>query len=155
MNRRLTAVVSVSVIGILATVLAMAQPPAEDKAAKTQDILKLMELTGAGNVGVQSFEQLLEMLKGKHPAVPAAFWDEFKLEVKPDELVTLIISVYDQNLTHEDITEAIKFYESPAGRRLTGALPVISQQSVQAGQAWSEQISNRAATKLREQGLVQ
>ncbi|MDZ4860279.1 MAG: DUF2059 domain-containing protein [Candidatus Hydrogenedentes bacterium] len=155
MNRRFAAAVSVFVIAVVTAVIAAAQPPAEDKVAKEKDIRKLMQLTGAGDLGAQSFAQLLESFKTTHPTVPATFWEEFKLDVQPDELVALIIPIYDQNLTHEDIIEAIKFYESPAGQRLTGALPAISQQSVQAGQAWGQEIGNRAATKLRAQGLIQ
>lgn len=155
MNRRSAAVVSASMIAIVSTMIAFAQPPAEDKAVKEQDIRKLMQLTGAGDVGVQSLARLVESYKKTYPNVVPTFWDEFAQEVKPDELVALIIPIYDQNLSHEDIIEAIKFYESPAGQRLTAALPQISQQSVQAGQAWGQDIDNRVVTKLRAQGLIQ
>jgi len=134
--------------------LAIAQP-AEDKAAKEQDIRKLMELTGAGDLGAQSLEQMLGAFKQSYPNVPATFWDEFKKEVKPEEMVDMIVPIYDQNLSHEDIKEAVKFYDSPAGRRISGALPTINQQSFQAGQAWGQEIGARVAAKMRAQGFIQ
>jgi hypothetical protein len=129
--------------------VAHAQPAmsAADK-AKAADIKKLMTLTGAGNLGIQAMTQMLGVLKQATPKVPEAFWVEFQKEVNPDDLVDRVVPIYAKHLSHPEIKELIRFYETPLGKKLIATLPAITQESMVVGQQWGMDLANRARKKL-------
>jgi uncharacterized protein len=145
-------------LSLLALVLALLQvapaaaqqPSTAEAAAKRQDIRKLMELTGAGNVGQQIAAQMIPMFKQGNPQVPQAFWDEAKKEFNSESMIELIIPIYDKHLTHEDVKGLIAFYQSPLGRKMTSVMPQIAQESLQAGQQWGMQVAQRIQKRLQE-----
>ena len=59
---------------------------ANSEPASRQSIKQLMDLTGAGNTGVQMLGQLKKMM----PGISAAFWEKFLVDVNVDELTDLI-----------------------------------------------------------------
>lgn len=138
-------------LGSVTTVHAQAAQTAADK-AKAADIKKLMTLTGAGNLGIQAMGQMLQVLKQATPKVPEAFWAEFQKEVNPDELVDRVVPIYAKHLSHGEIKELIKFYETPLGKKLIATLPAITQESMVVGQQWGMDLANRARKKLDAQG---
>ncbi|HEX9934648.1 MAG TPA: DUF2059 domain-containing protein [bacterium] len=125
---------------------------ADSTAEKREDIKRLMVLTGAGNIGMQVMNQLTESFKKSLPQVPNGFWDDYMAEVDASSLVQLCVPIYERHLSHSDIKELIRFYESPAGQRLIKVLPVIMQESMEAGQRWGQEIGQKAVQKLREKG---
>jgi hypothetical protein len=52
----------------------------------------------------------------------------------------LLVPIYATHLTRDEIEQLIRFYESPVGRRLTAVQPMISQESMAAGQTWGEAV---------------
>lgn len=123
-----------------------------EKAAKREDIKKLLELTGAAKLGIQVMEQMISSFKRSMPQIPAKFWDEFLAEVQVDDLIHLITSIYDKYLSHADIKALIVFYESPAGKRYVKAQPLIVRESMTAGQKWGQEIAKKVMKKLQEKG---
>ena len=104
-------------LSTLLVVFLATAPVRADSTAKIADIHRLMKLTGSGDLGIQVINQLMVSLKKAMPQVPEGFWEEFSKEVKPDELIEQIVPVYDRNLSHDDVKELIKFYESPIGKK--------------------------------------
>lgn len=135
-------------------VAAMASPALAEKTGdpkKQADIRKLLNLTGAGSLGKQVATQLIDSFRKSFPNAPAAFWDDFAKEIKPEELIDLVVPVYDRNLSHDDIKAIIKFYESPAGKRFAAKLPDITQESMAAGQQWGQKLGAKVMQRLQEQ----
>ena len=128
---------------------ALAQSPADS--AKQADIQKLMNLTGAGNLGMQAMDQMIASMKGAMANVPEKFWTEFRKEINSDELVNQIIPIYDKHLTHAELKELIKFYETPVGKKMIAVMPAITAESMQAGQQWGVEVARRAKAKLDAQ----
>lgn len=116
-----------------------ANQPASEKSVR-----ELMAVMGSGNLGVQTMQTMVPTLKRLVPQAPEAFWIEFMKEVSPDELVNLIVPLYQKHLTEEDVQATIAFYKSPAGTRLVQALPVIMQESIPIGQKWGRAMALRA-----------
>jgi hypothetical protein len=81
---------------------------------KEIQIKKLLMLTGSAQLGNQVVEQLLTNFEKALPQVPKEFWQGFKNEFKSDELINRLLPIYDKYISLEDLTELIKFYESPA-----------------------------------------
>ncbi len=129
---------------------AHAQAAQGSNATKVADIKRLLQLTGAGDLGKQVMDQMLSEFRRQFGnKVPSKFWDDFAREINPDDLVRMVVPVYEQNLSREDIQALIKFYESPAGKRFVAVLPKITQQSMEAGQKWGGELGQRVMKKLQ------
>lgn len=130
------------------------QPVAEtpEHAAKVADIHKLMDVTGSGQIGVQVLNQVIAQFKSLTPNVPQKFWDEITKETSPDELVNLIVPIYDKYLTDAEIRGLIQFYQSPLGTKLINVMPQITRDSMAAGRQWGMQIVEKVESKLQSEG---
>lgn len=130
------------------------KPAATQKQPETQkqkDIRKLLRITGSGELGTQVMGQMIGSMKKTMPQVPDTFWSDFMKEVHTDELVDLIVPVYDRNLTHDDIRELIRFYESPTGKKFVSVLPKITQESMVVGEKWGRDLATKVMVRLQSQ----
>src|SRR5574341_19648 len=141
---------SVVCLGLLIMVISLSYGNA--KADKLSDIRQLIHMTGGGELGVQIINQMISQYRQTMPNVPAKFWDKFMQEINPEGLVELMVPIYDRHFTQQDITELIKFYQSPLGVKLIQKLPAITQESFQAGQEWGEKLGERVIEKLQAEG---
>lgn len=126
--------------------------PNPKQVQKQEDIKRLMELTGSGNLGIQVMERMVNSFKTSMPKVPATFWDDFMKRVDAKALVELCIPAYERHLSHDDIKKMILFYETPAGKRVVKALPTITQETMIAGQKWGQEIARQALLELKKAG---
>jgi len=122
--------------------------------AKKADILKMLKLTGASEMGKQALNQMLALQRRQNPEVPQKVWDEFMAEVDMNELVELTIPSYDRHFTHDDIKGLIKFFESPIGKKLVSTQPLVMQESAMEGQKWGMKLASRMAQKLKDKGFT-
>lgn len=122
--------------------------------AKKADILKMLKLTGASEMGRQALNQMIGLQKQQNPDVPQKFWDEFMLEVDMNELVERTIPSYDKHFTHADIKEMIKFFESPIGKKMVAIQPLVMRDSALEGQKWGMNLASRMAQKLKDKGFT-
>jgi hypothetical protein len=151
--------VSVLIVGAL-NLTSVAQSPspknpaalAEDKDAKRAEIRKLIELTGAANVSAEVMRQIIGPIRNDFPEVPAEFWDNFTKEIRADELVDLVVPLYDKYYTRQEIHELTAFYQSPVGQKTVKVLPSLSAEAISVGQDWGRTVAERAMKKLKQQG---
>jgi hypothetical protein len=136
---------------------AAAQTPAAAPAAGAKEaaIRRLLEVTGAGQMGVQVMDGLLGSFKKASPAVPDSFWAEFRSEVRAEDLLDLCVPIYAKHFSEDDVRAVIAFYETPAGKRLVKAQPLIMQESMQAGQEWGRTLAQKVIARLKEKGYQQ
>jgi hypothetical protein len=139
-----------AMLAVLLTLGASVSSRAEDT-AKQKDIRHLLQITGSGELGAQVMTQMLGNMKKSFPAVPEKFWTDFMKEVHTDELVDLIVPVYDRNLTHDDVKQLIKFYESPTGKKFVSVLPRITQESMIVGEKWGRELAMKVMSKINAQ----
>ncbi|GAB4231320.1 MAG: hypothetical protein Tsb0034_03610 [Ekhidna sp.] len=111
-----------------------------------------MILTGTDKLSLQMMDQMLTQFSSVFPDVPSEVWDEFRNEVNMDEFMQLIIPVYEKYFTHDDIEVLIEFYKTPVGKKTIAVMPSVMQESMQIGQEWGLQISERVRVKLEEKG---
>ena len=133
-----------------------AAPPraaAPDDKARHDEIRKLMVLTGAGQLGVQTMQEMLKALKPLVPEAPESFWSEFTARIHPDDLVEMVIPIYAKHLSAADVKALIAFFESPAGRKLASVQPAIMRDSMAAGQAWGGRIAQELIRAAQERGF--
>lgn len=119
--------------------------------ASKQSVQQLMRSTGAGNMGIQIMNQMLPALKKMVPDAPEKFWTDFMAEVNADDMVNMVIPIYQKYLTEEDIKAMNKFYSSPTGRKLIRVQPRIMQESMLLGQQWGRGIAQKVLTRYRQE----
>jgi hypothetical protein len=119
--------------------------------ASKKSIEKLMQRTGAGNMGIQVMNQMLPALKKMVPDAPEKFWTDFMAEVDANEMVNLVIPIYQKYLTEEDVEVMNKFYNSPTGKKLIRVQPQIMRESMMLGQQWGQGIAQKVLTKYKQQ----
>ncbi len=122
--------------------------------AKNDRIRELMEVTGAVKLGVQLIDNMIATYKKDVPSVPAEFWDEFSKQINPNELTELVVPIYSKYFTDEEISQLIQFYKSPIGQKMVEKLPLVSQDSYQAGVNWGKQIGEKVVARLKEKGYL-
>jgi hypothetical protein len=81
-------------------------------------IKKLMEVTSSGKLGLQVAQNLISSFRSSYPTADDDFWDEVLQEMSPDDLVTLIIPIYDKHFTTEEIRGLLTFYDTELGKKL-------------------------------------
>ncbi len=137
---------------------APAKPVAAEKAAAEEkkidpafekDIRKLLELTGAKDLGQQATQLMIAQFKKTMPQVPVEFWDKFMKKIDMDELLNMVVPIYAKYLTHEDVKGLIEFYQTPLGQTLLKAQPGIQRESMQAGMAWGQKIGQQVLQELQ------
>ncbi len=122
--------------------------------SKTDDIRKMMEISGAGKLGIQVMQTMMNSFQQSFPEVPSAFWKKAAQEFTAEGLIDLVVPIYDKHFTHEDIKGLLAFYESPVGQKLIEKLPVITQESMAAGEIWGEEIGQKVFEKLKKEGYI-
>lgn len=109
--------------------------------ASEQSIKQLIVETGAAEMGTMVFDQLLAQLKaaGATDAQIAEVQKEFNV----NQLVDLLVPVYQKQFTEEDVKAFLEFYQSPAGKKLVEKQPVIMQESMVIGQQWGMGVAQK------------
>ena len=129
--------------------------PAFSKPASQENIRKLVELTGAGDMGVQMMNQMIPTLKQMIPDAPETFWTDVMSEVDGNQIIELVIPVYQKYLSEEDVNAINAFYNTPAGKNLIQVQPAIIRESMMLGQEWGEGIAQKVITKYQAQAEKQ
>ncbi len=122
--------------------------------SKEEDIVRLMEMTGSADMGMQIMQNMITQFKQILPEVPVEYWDQFMDKVSPEDMIKMVVPIYDRHLSHEEIKDIIAFYETPTGRKLIQQLPLITAESMAAGQEWGQQLGMEIQNQLIEDGLL-
>jgi len=152
------------------TMLALSLPAAAQQAPAAQGpapsagsvalAKELIELKGAQSmfdpliVGV--VEQTKGMLVQTNPQL-AKDMDEtagkLRTELAPrrNELMTQVATLYAQQFTENELKEAVTFFKTPLGRKITTQEPVILDQSFAYMQQWANTLSEQVMTRFREE----
>ncbi|MCP4274395.1 MAG: DUF2059 domain-containing protein [Gammaproteobacteria bacterium] len=131
--------------------ISLASISAVAETASKKSVKMLMERTGAGNMGVQMMNQMLPALKKMVPDAPEKFWTDVMAEMNANQIIELVIPVYQKHLTEQDIKEIIAFYNSAAGKKLIRVQPAIMQESMALGQQWGQETARNVINKYKAQ----
>jgi hypothetical protein len=124
------------------------------KPTKKEQIKTLLEMTGAGKLGVQVAQTMIASFKKNGAEVSDEFWDGFSKKLNPDEMIDMIIPIYDTCFSEQDIQALIAFYKSPIGKKLVDKMPYIAQKSVEVGQVWGQKIGAELIDELKQKGYI-
>lgn len=141
-----------------AAVEASSAPAKVEKPAVSPEMQKtvrrLMELTEAIKLGEQMQDALLAQFrealaakveeKERFDDLIGAIDRSLDKHLSKEVLEDMTIDIYARHATIADLKAFIKFYETPAGRRMTKAMPLIMKESIDAGM----QLGNKATLDM-------
>lgn len=127
----------------------------QDKAIYRESFKKMMIANGSEQTFKVAIDQMISSYKAQRPDIKQELWDglgESFHKIGIEELLDLLLPVYQKNLSLEDIDNMTAFYQTPTGKRFAEKTPAITQESMQAGQVWGRKIGEEFAKKLAEKG---
>lgn len=132
------------------------------------DVLRLVEISGAADLGTQLAEPIVEkitpLLRATRPDLPPA-----ALELVPEvvmdvvrgiepEFVEQLVPVYAKYLSAAELKELLVFYETPLGRKMIAITPALGADVIQAGRAWSPSLwpksEHALVERFQQEGLL-
>jgi len=114
----------------LALVLVAQLGIAQDPTFKA-DVIKYLEISGQAKI----FEIVTKDIAKTIPAEKQADFKK-ELDASIKDVVGKMADLYMVEFTHEDVKSAIKFYESPVGKKLTSKADVLYEKGQAIGQEW-------------------
>ncbi|CAN5534983.1 DUF2059 domain-containing protein [soil metagenome] len=121
---------------------------------KTDNIKKLLELTGSGNLGVQVAGNMITSFKQTYPDVPDEFWDNFKKELNADAIIDLVTPIYEKYYTETEIQQLIDFYQTALGKKVIANMPAVMQESMEAGRLYGRELGEKVYKNLKNKGYI-
>jgi hypothetical protein len=118
-----------------------------DKLSDEQLARKMLDVTGAGQLGKQIGDSMLSTFR-KMPNLPPAFIDRMSLNMHFEQLTDLVVPIYMKHYDRKTMMAAIRFYQSDSGQTLVKALPVVTAESMEAGKTWGAEVAKRTLAEL-------
>ena len=134
---------------LLALVLVSPEAIAQSSTPTEEKVRELLLVTGAEALGRQVMDSMMEDFSSIYSSVSDRFWEEFRSEIQPDELTTMMVPVYQKHLTAEEVDELIRFFSTPVGRSFIKKQPGIMTDSMKIGADWGERIAERVLLSVR------
>ncbi|HEY0098022.1 MAG TPA: DUF2059 domain-containing protein [Pyrinomonadaceae bacterium] len=133
-----------------------ADKPAAISPERRADIGRLLELMNVFEEEKNSVEPLFENFKRAAPHVPAEVWrdlrKEFDAEFTKEFLLNSYLPIYARRFSAAEVKEFIKFFDSPAGRKMIATLPLIREEAFAIGYERGRKLGERIREKLRARG---
>ena len=106
----------------------------------------------------QAQERILQALAGMKlmmPRVAEKFWDKYRQLISIDELRTRLVIVYDKHYSSEELSELLKFYDSPLGKKMSDEAIPILRESMDIAQDLSKRAAQSVAADFQAEQLLQ
>jgi hypothetical protein len=128
----------------------LAAQPADEQAQKTNNIRKLIDLTGGSKMMDEIFNSLAANFKD--PKQVEVF-QEFRKELGPSQIFDIMVPAYDKYLSAEDIKEMIRFYESPTGQKLLEVQPKMMADYMPRVRQFTQDVMARVMERMKQRGI--
>lgn len=126
--------------------------------AKEADIRRLLEVTGAKALAIQSMGEMSQSLKpmltnslppGEYrEKLVDLFFEKFMAKANAANLLDLAIPEYDKGFTREEIQGLIQFYQTPLGKKAITVLPQLMSDLQKKGRKWGEDIGRQSMIEV-------
>lgn len=135
---------------ILVLVLSSVISYGQEASGKEKKIRELLEVTGAKKQSEQVMKSMISYFQGGKQEVDAKLWEKIIKEINIDEMIELVIPIYNKYYTEEDLDQIIAFYQTAVGKKTVELLPLITAESMEASQVWAVKISEKIGKLVKE-----
>jgi hypothetical protein len=136
-----------------------AQDTAPADAAKSAAIKEFLTVSGTKQAMDQMVDQMIGQMKQMAPQnMPGDFWEKASQRLKSGELLELLVPVYNQYYSTEDLQGLIAFYKTPLGKKMVASMPNIMRESYEVGNQWGQKVGMELMgemSKYQDQGAAQ
>jgi uncharacterized protein len=150
------------VIGLLAVIAfspvpSLAQTPTSESVAAAKELIATMKLD-------EQFKALMPMiLNNLKPAIVQNRPDVDKdfdalapalisgFAARMNELTDAVVAVYASNFSAEELRAATAFYRTPAGQKFLQKTPLVTQQTMAAGQKFGQSVGAEAQKRMMDE----
>lgn len=156
MKRRLFSVV-LCLSFLLSASPVSAGEPAEDKVYR-EALVAMLEASGSMEVVKTFLPQMISMMQRTYSNVPAEYWEKFEKkfgDATGTKFIDIYVPIYKRHLTVDDLNKITAFYQSPVGKKLAEATPLISAEAMQAGQQLGQEIGQEIIEELQKEGYIE
>ena len=143
-----------------ATSTAQSPEPAVD-AAKEASIRKLLDLTGASKLMLQTIANMKDTIRplilsslpvGEYrERLVDLFFERFQTKLDPASLINLIVPIYAKYLSQDELDGLIKFYQTPLGQKALSVVPQILSESQLAGKQFGEKAGRESMIEVLQE----
>ena len=127
-----------------------------DKAALIRELMQINNALGSAETVAQAMLQhLTSALRQRDPNLPPAVakivQDETLTTFRSNQatLVAEVGRIYERHFSIAELKDVIAFYRTPTGQKLTRTMPVVANESMQAGQRWAQEITPKLAERIK------
>lgn len=128
----------------------------QDTNTYEEDLKYLFQINGSEASYQESIKAMIVQLRSQDSNIPNEYWDKAEVEfvnTSVNDLIKMLLPIYRQNLSHDDVLAMIAFYESVAGKRIAQKLPKITTESMQAGMSWGQAIGAKIRADIESKGF--
>jgi hypothetical protein len=123
----------------------------------TKEIKKLLSITNSMNTAVVVMKATIEsQRKSQNVQLPEEFYTRFIAAIDNGQiggmLENVIIKIYRQKFTKEEMQEVIKFYESPVGKKMAAESAFIASSSSTEGEKIGQYVALKIIEGLMKEG---
>ena len=124
-------------------------------ASESTLIREFMRVTGAGELSLRTRDAVIAQLQSNYPDVPDSFWRKRASKISVHSLNHSIETLYAERFSDKELREIIRFYNSPAGRKLAQTMPELAQESLAVATEWGQAQADETLAALRKAGYDQ
>ena len=139
---------------------APAAPGTEDKESKYKDIRELLTVIKIDeslgqiiNIMLNNLEKELLLVTDKDEA--ETIKNKIKNKFKIEDVIQLVIPIYDKYLSVNDVKGLIAFYKTPLGQKIITITPVMTAESINAGAEYGEKIAKEIIQEMKQEKIKQ
>jgi hypothetical protein len=116
---------------------------------KAQAIRTFLELTRVGDLCLLGLEQAMTA-QPDVAGMPEGFLEQFqaKAREKMPELIDMLVPVYDEHLTLDELEGLIEFLRTPLGQRYVDVQMELVGESAELGERWAMMVVGEVFTDL-------
>jgi uncharacterized protein len=125
---------------------------------KLADIDRLLDLTGAENIALDTMNEMSKNIKPLMTnALPPGdyreqlidlFYAKFQSKADPKFFRTIAVPVYDKYYSDQELKGLIEFYSTPLGQKMLGVLPKMMADLRQGGRKWGEGLGRESMLEV-------
>jgi len=156
---------AILVLCLLSATVCLAQQAAADQPATKQDIERYLEVMHTRDLMKSLMDtmakqrrQILHEQLQKTPNLPPDFeeetnkmLDEMLKNFPMEELLEVMVPVYQKHFTKGDIEALVAFYSGPTGQKFLKELPAITQEAMQGSLGVIRKFMDQAMRQVQEQ----
>ena len=156
-RRPMLIAVSMFAATLLMNAPAGAQPAPSDSTVAARELVVTMRAADQLKTLLPLFMQQLKPLIAQGRANVESDIDALMptlmegMMARSDEFIELVATVYARNFTADELRQVTAFYRGPAGQKFLEKMPVVTQESMVAGQKWGQAIVGELRTRIMDE----